>query len=99
MRITWENPEDSYVDLLIQIGGTQSTPSKLIGREEAKRVINQAIDRLPSDYATVVRLCDLDGNTAAQAAAAMRRSPAAVRMLRARAHDRLADIVGSSDSF
>lgn len=99
MRIAPENPEDSYVDLLIQMGGTHSTPSKLVAREEAKRIMIEAIDRLPSDYATVVRLCDLEGNSAAQAAAAMRRSSAAVRMLRARAHDRLADIVGSSVSF
>ena len=87
------------MDLLIQMGGTQSTPSKLVARKEAKRVINDAIDRLPTDYATVVRLCDLDGYSSAQAAAVMRRSEAAVRMLRPRAHDRLADIVGTGVSF
>ena len=99
MRIARENPDDSYVDLLMQLGGTHSTPSKLVAREEARRIMNEAINRLPTDYATVVRLCDLEGNTAAQAGAVMRRSPAAVRMLRARAHERLANIVGSSVSF
>lgn len=98
-RIAPENREDSYLDLLIQMGGTHSTPSKLVAREEAERIMNDAIDRLPSDYAMVVRLCDLEGYSAAQAAAAMRRSSAAVRMLRARAHDRLADIIGSGVSF
>ncbi len=98
-QIAPDDPGDSYVDLLIQMGGTHSTPSKLVAREEAKRIMNEAIDRLPSDYATVVKLCDLKGFTTAQAAAAMHRSDAAVRMLRARAHDRLADIVGSGVSF
>ena len=94
-RITPEDRDDSYVDLLIQMGGTHSTPSKFMARKEAKRVMNDAINRLPFDYATVVRLCDLDGYTSSQAAAAMHRSEAAVRMLRARAHDRLIEIVGS----
>lgn len=95
-RIASENAGDSYVDLLIQMGGTRTTPSKLVAREEAKRIMNAAIDRLPSDYGTVVRLCDLGGYSSAQAAEVMQRSEAAIRMLRARAHDRLADIVGAS---
>lgn len=95
-RIATEDSDDSYVDLLNQMGGTLTTPSKLMAREEARRIMNAAIDRLPSDYATVVKLCDLRGYSSAQAAEVLQRSEAAIRMLRARAHDRLADILGAN---
>lgn len=98
-QICRSHPDDSYVDLLIQLGGTQTTPSKHMARKEAKRILSDAIERLPEDYGGVVRLCDLNGLSSIEAAAMLDRSPAAVRMLKARAHERLAELVGTSVTF
>jgi len=47
----------------------------------------------------VVRLYDLEELPAAEIAQRMGRSAGAIHMLKARAHDRLVDILGSSSSF
>ena len=81
--------EDSYVTLVDRLAAPGATPSRQVARDEAVAVIDATLQRLPPDYATVLRLYDLDGHEIAQVAAAMGRSTGAIHMLRARAHDHL----------
>jgi len=54
---------------------------------------------LPPDYEKVVRLYDLQCKSAVEVAAELGRSEGAVYMLRARAHERLKQELGSSSQF
>lgn len=91
--------EDSFVDLFETLGGTTTTPSRLASREEIKDALETAIQQLPEDYQTVIRLYDLGDLSAAEVACSIHRTKGAVYMLRARAHDRLRDIMGSRSDF
>lgn len=91
--------EDSYVSLLYTLESLGTTPSMDAARKEAEDLLETALRKLPPDYEEVVRLFDLMGRNAAQVAAAMQRSVGAVYMLKARAHDRLAELLGDSTSF
>ncbi|MCB9850039.1 MAG: sigma-70 family RNA polymerase sigma factor [Phycisphaerales bacterium] len=90
---------DSYITLVEHLGETTTTPSRHVAADEAARYINAALDRLPEDYATVVRQYDLEGRSIADVAAGLKRSTGAVHMLRARAHDRLRNILGRETDF
>lgn len=93
-------PGDSSATALAEVlGCTTSTPSRRAGRREVGELVEAAIERLPADYATVIRLYDLQGQSAAEVARSMRRSVGAVYMLRARAHERLRDVLGSESKF
>jgi RNA polymerase sigma-70 factor (ECF subfamily) len=81
--------DESAVLLLDKLGCTTTTPSRSAGKREVAAAVKQAVSRLPDHYATVVRMYDLEGATAADVAARLGRSEGAVYMLRARAHDRL----------
>ncbi len=88
--------DDSYVDLMASLGRSATTPSRHAARTEAREILETALGKLPPDYEQVVRLYDLQGLSAPQIANEMERSAAAIHMLKARAHDRLAEILGSS---
>lgn len=90
--------DDSYVSL-IEMLGTATTPSNYAGRKEVKSLLDKAISRLPEDYATAVRMMDLEGRLGPEVATAMGRSRGAVHMLRARAHDRLKGMLGTESNF
>lgn len=89
----------SHVALLELLGVTTSTPSRVAAVNEAAMSIEAALERLPRDYATVVRLYDLEGLSPAEVAARMNRSVGAVHMLRGRAHDRLREEMGGVSRF
>ena len=91
--------DDSYVTLLASIPGTQTPPAQKASRKEIREIIEAALAELPPDYATVIRLCDLEGRSGAEAAEAIGKSRGAVYMIRLRARDRLAEILGSSSKF
>ncbi len=55
--------------------------------------------KLPPDYATVIRLYDLQGKPIAEVAADLGRSEGAVYMLRARTHDRLRELLPGESKF
>jgi RNA polymerase sigma factor (sigma-70 family) len=81
------------------LGVTSATPSRAaVGREHAQ-LLNTALDALPPDYATVIRRYDLEGREIQDVATALKRSPGAVHMLRARAHDRLRELLGTETQF
>ncbi len=90
---------DSYVALIDRLGVATATPSRQAAAHEVRHSLTESLDKLPTDYRTVVGLCDLQGLDIASAAREMGRSPGAVHMLRARAHDRLRAIMGSGTQF
>lgn len=94
------NPDgDSHVDLLKTLIGPGHTPSQDAVLSEGKGLLEEALDKLPEDYALVVRLYDLMELSGAEVAGRMDRSIGAIRMLRARAHDRLIKLLGESTNF
>ena len=95
-----ESPgEDSVVALVEVLGYTTTTPSRHAGRHEVSELVDRAVRKLPPDYATVIRLYDLEGQSADRVARVMDRSIGAVYMLRARAHDRLRELLGAESNF
>lgn len=91
--------EDSMAALVDLLGITNTTPSVVAMRGEAGNLLEQAIVALPADYAKVVRLYDIAGKSAADVARELGRSEGAVFMLRARAHERLKELLGPSARF
>ena len=91
--------DDRHLDLVSVLGGTATSPSHHAAKEEAKGLIDAAIDRLPPDYGKVVRMYDLEGRPVSEVANALKRSDGAVHMLKARAHDRLVELLGESTQF
>jgi RNA polymerase sigma factor (sigma-70 family) len=78
---------------------TSSTPSRHAARDEAGQTLKRAVNRLPRGYRRVIQLYDLESKPIEQVAAELDRSQGAVYMLRARAHDRLREILGSPSRF
>ncbi len=94
-QVVLPSREESCASLFSMLSGDATTPSMHMARKEAKAKLECALDKLPPDYETVVRLCDLEKLPVGDVAKAMERSPASVYMLRARAHARLAEFLGS----
>lgn len=92
-RLQPPSAEDSCIALLDLVGYTTTTPSRHAVRNESRRLLEDAISRLPDDYQTALRLYDLECKSAADVAAAMGRSQGAVHMLRARGLERLREIL------
>jgi RNA polymerase sigma factor (sigma-70 family) len=91
--------QESFVALVEVLGVTHSTPSQKVVATEFADEIEKALDQLPPDYARVIRMYDLECRPAAEVAAALGRSPGAIFMLRARAHDRMREVLGSGSRF
>ena len=98
-RIGGSPAEDSVVALVEVLGYTTTTPSRDAVRREVSESVDRAVRKLPPDYATVIRLYDLEGQSADRVARVMNRSIGAVYMLRARAHDRLRELLGAESKF
>ncbi len=95
---TWDHGP-SGACLLDMVCTTSATPNRFAEGSEATGRLNEAIRQLPEIYATVVRLYDLEGMAAQLIADALGRSVRAVYMLRSRAHERLAEIMGCWSRF
>ncbi|MCW5775528.1 MAG: sigma-70 family RNA polymerase sigma factor [Phycisphaeraceae bacterium] len=91
--------EDSYVGLVEVLGVTTTTPSRQAARREAVEILDRTLAKLPTDYAKVVRLYDLECRPIAEVARELGRSEGAVYMLRARAHDWLRETMGTESQF
>jgi len=98
-RVHMPSREESLVGLVAQLGVTSTTPSRQVGLEETARALDAALDGLPEDYARAVRLYDPEGRSAEEVAELLGRSTGAMHMLRARAHDRLRDLLGPESDF
>ncbi|HZW08782.1 MAG TPA: sigma-70 family RNA polymerase sigma factor [Phycisphaerales bacterium] len=91
--------EESYAGLVEVLGVTTTTPSRAAARREAVTVMDQALAKLPADYAKVVRLYDLECRPIEEVSRELGRSPGACYMLRARAHDALREAMGTASQF
>ncbi|MCB9858421.1 MAG: sigma-70 family RNA polymerase sigma factor [Phycisphaerales bacterium] len=91
--------EDSLVGLYEMLEAGMSTPSRQLRRKEACELLESSIRLLPDRYADVVRRYDLECQPIADVATALGKSAGAVHMLRARAHDRLREQLGSASGF
>lgn len=91
--------DDSYVALVELLGYTSTTPSRAAARGEIHTALDTVLSQLPPAYEQVVRMLDLEGRAPAQAAEALGRSVGATHMLRARAHDRLRELLGSQSKY
>ncbi len=99
-RVTLAGGDDSMVGLYDFLGaGTSATPSRAVQKKELIFHLQRAMEALPERYARVVRLYDLEGRSIGEVAEALGKSPGAVHMLRARAHDRLRERIGSPAQF
>ncbi len=90
--------QDSCIALLDLVGYTTTTPSRHAARNESRQILENAIAQLPDDYQTALRLYDLENRPVAEVAAAMGRSNGAIHMLRARALERLREILSASSA-
>lgn len=91
--------EDSYVALVELLGVTNTTPSRQAAKGEARGILDEALRALPPDYEKVIRQMDLEGRGVSEVAGELGKTPGAVHMLRARAHDRLKDLLGPGSRF
>ncbi|HUN80078.1 MAG TPA: sigma-70 family RNA polymerase sigma factor [Phycisphaerae bacterium] len=99
-RIRTQGPTgDSFSGLFDLLVAHSSTPSRTLRREEVRDLIQAAVARLPDDYSRVVRMYDLEGQPIEEVATALQRSPGAIHMLRARAHDRLGELLETAATW
>lgn len=91
--------DESFVALYDLLHVTSATPSRAAGTGELVGALEQALRALPADYAQVIRAYDLEGRPIAEVAAVTKRSPGAIHMMRARAHDRLRELLGPPSNF
>lgn len=95
-----QSPDDqSYVALWEHLAATSATPSRHAARGEARGALAGALEKLPPLYRRVIELYDLRGAPVEEVAAELNRSTGAVFMLRSRAHERLAGLMGPSSAF
>jgi RNA polymerase sigma factor (sigma-70 family) len=98
-RVAVPHAADSYASLLANLAGTDTTPSGVVAREEMTAALQAAIGKLPEHYQKVVQRIDLEGCSTKAVATEIGRSLGAVHMLRQRAHDHLARLMGDSTKF
>ncbi|HPF40940.1 MAG TPA: RNA polymerase sigma factor [Phycisphaerae bacterium] len=91
--------EDSLVGLYEMLEAGISTPSRQVRRKEACQLLESSIRLLPDRYGEVIRRYDLECQSITDVATALGKSAGAVHMLRARAHDRLREQLGSASGF
>ena len=98
-RIVRDSDAESYTTLLASLSASGTTPTRHASREEAKAIIDAALDELPPDYGKVIRLYDLEGLPIDEVAKSLDRRRGAVHMLKARAHERLRELLGDPTRF
>lgn len=91
--------DDSYTALIETLAGSQSTPSRCVARNESRAAIEAALAIMPPDYAKVIRMFHLEGRSASEIADELGRSTGAVYMLKSRAWDQLASLLGDATRF
>lgn len=91
--------DQSVVQLFDILGVASTTPSRVAAVGELQSALGMALSALPADYAAVIREYDLNGKEIAEVAAILKRTPGAVHMLRARAHDHLKELLGPQSKY
>lgn len=98
-RIEVTNTNESMCALYEQLATSGTSPSQHAARAEATSALSQAIQGLQPTYHQVVQMYDLEGRPMDEVAQVLKRSPGAVYMLRARAHDQLREELGTASQF
>ena len=98
-HVVVEASDDSFIALHDLIVGSGTTPSGRAARMEAAGLLTTAVERLPEAYRQVVSMYDLNGASIDSVSQALKRSPGAVFMLRARAHKALKRLMGSRSNY
>jgi len=98
-RIELCGPDDTRVGMSELAPDTATTASGQAARSEAHLALERAVARLPQPYAHVVRMYALEGRPVDEVAAALQRSPGAGFKLRARAHERMRELLGNTSHF
>ncbi len=98
-RVEPRTADDSFDLLCEQLASSQSTPSRHVARDEARAALSNAVQQLPEDYRRVVQMYDLDAQPVEDVARVLNRSPGAVHMIRARAHEWLGEVLGSATRY
>jgi len=98
-RVECVGRDGSYVALVEQIAAATSTASRECAHEELRQGVDTALRALPTEYETALRLFELEGLSGEDVARRMGRSHGAVRMMLARARERLAEVLGSDSRF
>ena len=93
------NSDDSFVALYEFVAASITSPSGQVARSEARVHLEKAIEALPEDYKQIVKMYDLEGRPMDEVARTLDRSPGAGYMLRARAHRKLAELLGGASGF
>ena len=70
-----------------------------VARGEARSALERGLDALPAPYRRVIEMYDLQARPIDDVASELGRSPGAVYMLRARAHDRLKEQLGTASRY
>lgn len=91
--------DESYAALVERLAATTTTASRLCAREELRSGVERALQQLPADYAQALRLYELEGLSGQEVSERMGRSHGAVRMLLARARERLAEVIAADTHF
>jgi RNA polymerase sigma-70 factor (ECF subfamily) len=91
--------EDSVAGLAELLSAGRSTPSQAFARDEAVRALQVAMAGLPEDYREAMRLRFLEGQSVEGVAAAMHRSPGAVRGLIDRAKRVMRETMGRASRY
>jgi len=90
---------DTVASLAEMLSAGSSTPSQALARKEAVRAAQVAIAGLPEDHREAVRLRFLEGRSIDAVAAAMHRSPGAVRGLIDRAKRAMRETLGRASRY
>lgn len=98
-RISNNSAGDTKTALINALVGGGATPSVYAARDEAATLLDRALAKLPEVYEKVVRLYDLQCRSIKEVSTELGRSEGAVFMLRARAHDRLRELLGSESQY
>jgi RNA polymerase sigma-70 factor (ECF subfamily) len=93
---TWDESAVALCELLRSPG---TSPTAGTARNDRIAALRRAILQLPEAYARVIQLYDLENRSVEEVAAAVQRSTGAVFMLRARAHERLHEMMGRTSNF
>lgn len=91
--------EESVMALYDIVGGDSLTPSRVARGKERVGLVEECVRRLPEDYRKVIELYELQSLPIEEVAGQLGRTKGAVFMLRARALDRLKNLLPSVSSF
>lgn len=98
-RIAAPRNGDTIAWLCAQLTGGGESPSHQAVSNEMRRLLEAEIDRLPEDYANVLRWIFLEGKPVREVAQRMGKTRGAVHLLRIRAVSRLRQQMGSGSAF